>query len=245
MTTSPKPVRAILFDAGGTLVRVHPSVGDVYAAEAARFGVEISAETLNEHFGEAWRRLRPQVNHKSPFRTSEADERAWWRSLVEAVFDAVGVRASFGNRFDEFFQSLYDRFESAEVWEVFDDVVPTLDALDEAGVRCAVVSNWDSRLPRLLTALGLADRFEFILTSAEAGYSKPHAAIFEAALKRLRLPGDQVLNVGDGIEEDVRGAIAAGLRAVHLDRDADSAGSIRTLRELGVRISNIVMNEDR
>ena len=229
-------IRAVLFDAGGTLVRAYPSVGHVYAGEAARFGVAVAPESLSEHFGEAWRRLRPQEDHASPFRTSEAHERAWWRALVEAVFDAAGLLNAFDNNFDAFFNALYDRFESPDVWHMFDDVVPTLDALNDAGIRMAIVSNWDSRLPRLMNALGLADRFEFILTSAEAGYSKPHAAIFETAVERLALSRHQVLNVGDGIEEDVRGAIAAGLQGVHLDRNENSAGSISTLIDLAERL---------
>lgn len=230
-------IRAVLFDAGGTLVRAYPSVGHVYAAEAARFGVEVSAETLSQHFGAAWRRLRPQENHESPFRTSEAQEREWWRSLVDAVFEDAGLRDSFEEQFDAFFNSLYDRFESPDVWEVFDDVVPTLDALDRAEICYAIVSNWDSRLPKLMHALGLADRFEFILTSAEAGHSKPHPAIFKEAVQRLGLPPVQVLNVGDSEEEDIRGAQAAGLQGVHLHRDGRT-GSISTLTELTERIAN-------
>ena len=232
MPDSPENIRAILFDAGGTLVRAYPSVGHVYADEAARFGVDVTAESLSQHFGEAWRRLRPQENHESPFCTSEAHERAWWRSLVEAVFDATGVRTRFEDRFDAFFDALYDRFESPDVWEVFDDVVPTLDALQAAGIRCAIVSNWDSRLPRLMAGLGLADRFEFILTSAEAGYSKPHSAIFDEAVKRLGLPADHVVNVGDSPEEDVRGAIAAGLRAIHLERNTQLATTTTAISTL-------------
>jgi putative hydrolase of the HAD superfamily len=242
---SPIPnIRAVLFDAGGTLLRAYPSVGHVYATEAERFGVSVTPETLSRHFGVAWRRLRPQENHDSPFRTSEAHERAWWRSLVEAVFDDAGLRDAFERNFDAFFDALYDRFESPEVWHVFDDVVPALDAIDAAGIRMAVVSNWDSRLPRLLKAIGLAERFEFILTSAEAGWSKPHCAIFEAALERLSLPGHQVLNVGDGMEEDVRGAIAAGLHGIYLNRNAESAESISTLTDLMKRISRPVKAEE-
>lgn len=226
-----KNIRAVLFDAGGTLVRAYPSVGHVYAAEAARFDVEVTPETLSTQFGAAWRQLRPQDGHASPFRTSEEHEREWWRSLVETVFDGAGVLPKLGDRFDAFFASLYERFEAADVWEVFDDVHPTLDALEDAGVRCAVVSNWDSRLPRLLDALDLARRFEFVLTSAEAGYSKPHDAIFREAVRRLGLPAEAVVNVGDGLGEDVHGAEAAGLRGVHLDRDGRD-GSLRSLTEL-------------
>jgi putative hydrolase of the HAD superfamily len=228
-------VRAVLFDAGGTLVHVRPSVGAVYSDTASRYGVEISKERLDPAFRSAWKRLRPQHGHASPFRTSEADERAWWRKLVETIFADVGARDAFADRFDPFFDELYEVFALPDVWNVFDDVVPTLDALNRAGIRCAVVSNWDSRLPRLLTALALAEQFEFVLTSAETGFSKPHPAIFEAAVSRLELPAQQVVNIGDSFVEDVEGAEAAGLRGVHLTRDGGDG--IATLTALVDRIA--------
>jgi putative hydrolase of the HAD superfamily len=227
-------IEAVLFDAAATLLRPEPSVGGVYAAVAGEHGVNISPEALDAAFRNAWRGQRQRDGHHSPFHASEATERAWWRELVRHVLAEAAGPGVFGLGFEGFFNDLYERFAHPDVWHVYDDVEESLGALAHMGLRCAVVSNWDSRLPRLLRELELAPKFAFILTSAEAGYRKPHPAIFKEALLRLGLPPSHVLHVGDSQEEDVAGAHAAGLDAVLLDRQARStgAGVIRSLREL-------------
>lgn len=225
-------IRAILFDAAGTLLHVHPSVGEVYAAQAERFGARVPVDDINSAFRSAWRELRPYADGKTPFHTSEEIERAWWRELVERVFEEACGLVTFGDRFDPFFESLYRRFEQPEVWRLFDDVLPTLDALRDHGIPIAIVSNWDSRLPRLLHAMGIADRFRFILTSAEAGVSKPSGEIFLQALARLGLPPHEVLHIGDSLEADVIAAQNAGLQSLHIDRESAAVSGETTIGSL-------------
>ncbi|MDZ4857887.1 MAG: HAD-IA family hydrolase [Candidatus Hydrogenedentes bacterium] len=210
-------IRAVLFDAAGTLLHIHPSVGDVYASEAALMGVNVSAHALNDAFKSAWGSLRPP-DGASPFHTSESVEREWWRNLVRQVFGEAGVLDQFGEQFELFFDALYERFEQPGCWRLYDDVIPALDALDARRVPFSIVSNWDSRLPRLLRAMGIAERFRFILTSAEVGVSKPDAEIFAQAVRRLGFPASDVLHVGDSVEEDLMAAQRAGLKGVLVSR---------------------------
>lgn len=229
------PVRAVLFDAAGTLLHVCPSVGAIYAEEAGRFGVDASADTIDAAFRSAWRALRPYADGGSPFHTSEAVEHAWWRGLVERVFAEACGPAAFEDRFDPFFDALYLRFERPNAWRLFDDVAPALDALRDRRIPIAVVSNWDSRLPRLLDAIGIGGRFQFVLTSAEAGVSKPAPGIFHEAVARLGIAPEEALHVGDSMEDDVAGARRAGLRSMHLVRNdamASRDGAIASLREV-------------
>ena len=225
-------VRAVLFDAAGTLLTVRPSVGHVYADEARTFGFSPSPEALNRHFHSAWMHHRSQEQYGTPFHTSEAHERAWWRELVWDVFTAAGAPSGFLSNFDAFFEALYERFAMPHDWLVYDDVLPALESLQHAGLRLAVVSNWDSRLPRLLHGLGLSPWFELVLTSAAAGVSKPHPDIFHAALARLRLEPAEALHVGDSEDDDIAGAHAAGLRAVRIDRKNATQGALKTLKAL-------------
>jgi putative hydrolase of the HAD superfamily len=224
-------IRAILFDAAGTLLHVHPSVGHVYADEAARYGVRVAPEAIDTAFKREWSGRRVLPHGATPFHTSEAIERAWWHDLVAAVFDDVGANAAFGFDFEGFFSTLYERFADPGDWRLYDDVLPALDALREMNVRCAIVSNWDSRLPRLIDRLGLTSRFEFVLTSAEAGCSKPAPGIFVSALERL--------HVGDSPDDDVLGAKQAGLHAVLVDRRKGASAGLRSLTELPALIYGI------
>lgn len=228
-------VEAVMFDAAGTLLRVEPSVGHVYADEASKHGARIAPDSLNQAFRTCWKHHRTSPENGTPFHTSEVIERAWWRRLVWDVFQEVQAPPALMEGFDGFFDGLYERFAGPEDWRLYQDAIPTLDALSRKGIRLAVVSNWDSRLPRLLDAMGVADRFEFVITSAEAGVSKPHPGIFQCALARLHLDPSAVVHVGDSEEEDMAGAREAGLWAVFVNRGNDAApepGTIRSLTEL-------------
>jgi FMN phosphatase YigB (HAD superfamily) len=93
------------------------------------------------------------------------------------------------------------------------------------------VSNWDHRLPGLLADLGLATSFGTITYSEEVGVEKPDQRIFLHALSRLGVEPAAALHVGDGRLEDVEGAVAAGMKALHLTRNT-GGGDLRDLRDL-------------
>ena len=228
---SPLTCTAVLFDAAGTLLHVTPSVGHVYADGAARHGVHVDPDAINAHFRDEFRRRIAIPDHVSPFHTSEEEEAAWWYALVEAVFESAGARFADG-AFDAYFAELHKHFAWPGPWRIYDDVVPTLDALEARGIRKAVLSNWDSRLPLLLDRMGLASRFEFILTSAEVGWRKPDPRIFDAALARLGQPRKRVLHVGDSHEQDVLGAQRAGVTPIHLQRDGRTPSAGRAISSL-------------
>jgi putative hydrolase of the HAD superfamily len=115
---------------------------------------------------------------------------------------------------------LYHDFGTPKPWRIFEDVLPTIDVLRERGTRLAVISNWDDRLRRLLELMGLADKFEAILVSAEVGHTKPAPEIFQVAAEALQLPPAQILHVGDSENEDHHGAQVAGFQSRWLCRDS-------------------------
>ncbi len=212
-------IKAVTFDAGGTLIEVWPSVGQVYADVAAEFGVkDVTPETLDRNFAAAWKA-------KGNFDYS----RGAWREVVRRTF---GERA--GALPADFFPALYGRFAQPGAWRVYEDVLPTLETLAGRGFRLGVISNWDERLRPLLARLGIGSHLGVLLISKETGQPKPAPAMFERAAAVLRLPPQALLHVGDSPQEDVAGARAAGLRALLLDRKAKpgAAGVIGTLTEL-------------
>ena len=95
------------------------------------------------------------------------------------------------------------------------------------GARLAAVSNWDSRLPRLLDALGIASHLDAVVVSSREGREKPDPAVFLAALERIGGNAGSTLHVGDRVDLDVRGARGAGIDAVLVDRTGARPGSIR------------------
>ncbi len=216
-------IEAVTFDVGGTLIQPWPSVGHVYAEVAARHGVKnLSPEKINHQFRAAWR-AKTNFNHT----------REDWAALMETTF--AGLTQEQPSR--TFFPELYDRFGAPEAWYIFDDVVPALEVLATIGMRLAVISNWDERLQPLLQQLELSDYFETILVSCEVGFAKPSPVIFEQAAKKLGLPPESILHVGDNFTADVQGARGAGFRAIQIDRKSppianQQIGSLAELKSL-------------
>ena len=125
------------------------------------------------------------------------------------------MRATFRTQAcDALFPELYERFASAKVWRVFDDVRPALVKLKAQEMKLGVISNWDERLRPLLDQLELTPFFDVIVVSSEIGYCKPAPEIFRETLRLLKVPTGQVLHVGDSEAEDVVGASSAGMQAV-------------------------------
>jgi putative hydrolase of the HAD superfamily len=206
-------VKIVFFDAGGTLIEPRDSVGEIYSRVAREFGFEGDPRILQQNFA----RYQPPLAF--PASTPEAAlselEKSWWRNFVKEVFAGLG---SFP-RFDEFFDEIFERFRSRELWRVYDDVAPTLTELKRCGLRLGVISNFDSRLYDVLRACELDHFFDSVHVSSRAGAVKPDRAIFQAALSYHAVDAREAWHIGDSLREDFEGAVAAGLNTVLLDRD--------------------------
>ncbi|MBI1841559.1 MAG: HAD-IA family hydrolase [Verrucomicrobia bacterium] len=196
-------VRALSFDAGGTLIAPWPSVGQVYADAAAANGFPgLPAPIIEEGFRRAWR-------SRAGFDYSLNA----WRELVLETFSGLCARDVVHG----FFPDLYRQFARPEHWRVLPGASSLLSELRSRGFLLAVTSNWDERLRPLLGALGLADRFAVITISMEAGWQKPDRRIFLKTCSDLGVLPDETLHVGDSPGEDVEGAKAAGLKSALFD----------------------------
>lgn len=209
----------VFFDVAGTLIRVRDGVGAQYARVAERFGVRADPSALEREFPRAFRAARPMAFPGAPAAAIPGLERDVWRGIVRDVFSGAGLLAAFApGGFDAYFHAVYRHFEDAAVWEVFPDVAPALSALRALGCTLGIVSNFDSRVLRILEGLALAPWFASVTLSSEAGATKPDRAIFAQALARHGADPARAFHVGDSPVEDCEGARAAGLRAVLIDR---------------------------
>ena len=222
--------RAVLLDASGTLIDVARPLGETYALLAREFGGDLDPDTLTAGFRNAFAEAPPIAF--PGLRGPELDraERGWWRTVVEQATGAAGDVPEF----DAYFEQLYAHYAQAHAWHVFPEIPAVLTGLREHGVALAVVSNFDSRLQKLLDALELAEFFGAVVCSGEFGAAKPDGAIFARALAILGVEASEALHVGDNRATDLEGARAAGIEALLVDRGAaTSRGSlIRDLRPL-------------
>ncbi len=211
--------RVVFFDVAGTLIRVRDGVGAQYARVAARFGVTADPAALGREFPRAFRAAPLMAFPGARPEAVPGLEREIWRGIVRDVFAGAGVLPAFEpGVFDAYFDAVYRHFESAAVWEVYPDVVPALASLRALGCSLGIVSNFDSRVVRILDGLALAPWFASVTLSSQIGATKPARAIFARALARHDAEPGQALHVGDSPVDDGEGARAAGLRAVLVDR---------------------------
>lgn len=226
----PVPIRAVTFDVTHTLIHC-PRLGEIHAEVLGRHGVRVAPDDAERLVRLVWQELACVADPARDRFTSHPEGPAgWWKRFLERLCEHLGAPPL--SRFAA--AELYARFARGDSWEVYPDVRESLAALRAQGLRLGVVSNWDHRLPDLLKSLGLARSFEALVYSSEVGVEKPDPRIFESALRRLEIdPGQPgaALHVGDGRLEDVEGAQAVGMRALHLTRGR-GAGDLRDLTPL-------------
>ena len=124
----------------------------------------------------------------------------------------------------------------AHHFELYEDAIPTLDALRERGLKLGLLSNSARDLDEFVGHHGLT--VDAVLTSRAHGKTKPHEAIFRRMLELLDVAVDEAVMVGDTVEDDVEGALAVGMVAVLVDREGryPERESITDLRRATERI---------
>ena len=217
-------IKAILFDAAGTLFFLTKTVGDHYAYVGREVGLDLDAQKLESAFHAAWKQMprRPAIDGPR-----KNDDKGWWRELVGHVFDQVAPSLSEIDR-DNFFEVAYEHFAEPVVWELYPEVPEVLEQL-RPSFQLAVISNFDGRLRFILQHLGISNYFSYIFISSELGADKPDPEIFRRALKMMHLNADEVLHVGDDPERDWKAAAAAGLLVFRLHRPRNSLRDLLNL----------------
>jgi putative hydrolase of the HAD superfamily len=214
-------IRAILFDATGTLMRLPRGVGWHYRQVAARHGPDLDEARVNAAFYAAFAAAPPRPATGGP---RPDDDKPWWRDLVRDILGRCGAEPA-GAAFSAMFEELYAHFAEPGVWALYPEAEGVLREL-KGRYRLAVVSNFDRRLYAIFDHLGIRDYFDAIIVSSETGADKPDPQIFTAALMALGVSPGETLHVGDDPDLDWRGAEAAGLRAFHLDRPSNSLADL-------------------
>ena len=122
-------------------------------------------------------------------------------------------------KFDDYFEEVFEVFGTAEPWEVYPDVVQALDSLRKQGFELGVISNFDTRFYRIFRGLGLEGFFDSITISSMARSVKPSGDIFHYALSQHVADPEDAVHVGDSIREDMEGAERAGITGIWVNRE--------------------------
>lgn len=205
------PDRLVLLDFDGTLAwREGLWSGcaiEVLEEHRPGHGLEIERFRAAMHGNYPWN--RPEEPH-----LELGEPELWWEAMemrLANAFEQAGVGEDDGARLA---RGVRDRFTDHTIgWRLFDDTLPALHALREAGWRTAVLSNHVPELAQIAEGLGLGGKLDAVFSSAAIGYEKPHPEAFAHALRACGSP-ERVWMVGDNPQADVAGAQALGIPAV-------------------------------
>jgi putative hydrolase of the HAD superfamily len=215
-------IRAVFFDAVGTLFSVRETVGAIYSSVARPYGGRLSPAALDAEFREGFTRTGRLDYAKHPRETWDRLEKRWWYDLVKDVFTHAG---DLPTPFESYFQDVYENFENHENWILYPEVPETLRLLKDEGLILGVISNFDRRILPLCDGLGLSPWFDSIHLPRDVGAAKPDPRIFQAALSRHQLLPREAIHVGDHRVEDVEGARASGMTPILIHRNG-KAGEV-------------------
>ncbi len=218
-------IRAVFFDAGGTLLRTAEPVGRTYARFASHYGWPAEEEPLDHGFRNAWKKRIAEG--------AGADGtlgREGWKKILKASVEAGGLPEGFP--FDDYFEEVYAHFARPDAWRDFPETEGVLNRLHERGIRTGILSNWDPRLRQVLAGFSWAERLDPVLISEEVGAEKPGQEIFRKAEQAGGLTAGECALVGDDPISDQRGAEGAGWRWALVSRPEQGLGE--ALANLGL-----------
>ena len=227
-------VKAVFFDFYRTLaVHEQQSFEASLQKITARYGVEINWE----HYETAVEKLFVGTSASSPATHSLLD---WLTAVVRRECEFIrelGIQEHVEQMAWELLQSGHPLFSVSNA-KLYEDVIPTLAHLRDAGFKLAIVSNWDTPLDPLTERLGIAEYFDVITASHDSRVksAKPDPHIFNYTLAKVGVSAEEVVHVGDTYAADIVGARNVGIRPILLDRDGTQTGkwgeTIQHLAEL-------------
>lgn len=229
------PIDAVLLDVGGVLTLPEPTI---VRSAVEPFGVSPDEDILD--------RAHYRAVHAADRRPRSADD-AYRNAYLTAYVKALGVSsksaASAAERLDEAFAG------SENAWSrIVPGAEEGLRAICRTGARVALVSNTlHGRVEEGLRRLGLCqvgpglgNEVVAIIDSTQVGVAKPDPRIFRLGLEAVGTPPERAIFVGDSVRNDVYGAKAVGMVALHLDPLAMCSerthDDVATLRQLAQRV---------
>lgn len=205
----------IALDAAGTLFEPAEPVARVYAKCFAERGHIVSKEEWNKALATAFTQTQDPVY--PALCDGEAVEKEWWRTVVANSARVTGFDPESPN-FKSIFDQLFNHYAAGSAWKLFPEIESVLTGFRNHGVKMAVVSNFDSRLHRVLDELGISNFFDLTFTSTDVGARKPSPSILFKMLELTGANPPDCCLAGDSPIADGGAANAAGITFYHIDR---------------------------
>jgi FMN phosphatase YigB (HAD superfamily) len=197
------PVRAVLFDLGGTLVGNNLSICETFHKILESAGISISIQQVEEAFTRV-EEGEGAIFHQLLGKIPPAELYSLWDSMV---LRALGIEddGTLASTIDSHWIAVSSPF-------VYSDVVPFLGFLKERGIKTGIISNgYREEIQRILEIVGLDPEFDVIVGGDTIKRVKPDHCVFQYAVETLGIQPGEALYVGNIVEKDYTAAEKAGL----------------------------------
>ncbi len=189
---------AVLFDTDNTLYHYDPA--HKTAMDAVEQKITDMFSINPEQFRVAFNDARAQVKQRLGETASSHSRLLYFQRMLELI--GLGSQVLLALDFE---QTYWRTFLNHA--KLFDGVIELLDDLRLLGIPTAIVTDLTAQIQfRKIVYFGLEDHFDYIVTSEEAGYDKPHKAPFEIALEKMQPQGNRIWMIGDNPKSDIKGA---------------------------------------
>ena len=214
-------LQAVVFDVDFTIAKPGPDLGpEGYRRLGERYGLVLDPARYDDARRDALVDLKrhPELDH---------DEEIWVLFTQRIIEGMGGAGDTYGAAVE-----MEGAWSVAHHFELYEDALPTLDALRERGLKLGLLSNTARDMDEFVAHHRLT--VDAVLSSRAHGKTKPHETIFRRMLELLDVPPGAAMMVGDTVDDDVEGALAVGMKAVLVDREGryPERDSLRDLRGL-------------
>jgi putative hydrolase of the HAD superfamily len=208
-------IKAVFFDLYQTLIRYQPSQEELEAAALQSLGIKTTAAALRRPMLVANEYIYQQIAQKPLSRRSREETLALYAEYQRIVLKEAGISGD-----EKIVLRLLGMMQQAKMdLTLFDDVLEALDELKKRGYQLGLISNIEQNMTGTLTKLGLTARLDSVVTSQDAGFTKPRPEIFHYALDKAGVKPEAAVYVGDQYQVDILGAQGAGMQSILIDRD--------------------------
>ena len=204
--------KAVIFDAGDTLVEYSPNWARVFSDKIRSLGIDVS-DDMSWEISKAVYWANGDQDRREENGSSKATKADRMKMYNEAALSCFKYSAGMKEKYLQMMERVP---EPNQKLSVIPGVFDILNILREK-YRLAIVSNWSVWLTDYLKECGLYDYFESIIVSAAVGVKKPNVRIMELAFKELDLSPEACLYVGDQ-PMDVLCAKQAGMDCAWITR---------------------------
>jgi HAD superfamily hydrolase (TIGR01549 family) len=217
----------VFFDHGGTLSHVTKNPSEIVRDLLREQGHEFPLENIEEAYqiADAWW-------NKNQGRLPRGKRKLLLQESHEVLMQNLGITDT-----KELAKKIEQEWHVRVGFVPYSDTIGCLEKLKERRIPMGIITqNLDTNeefRQHALKITGIGDYFSVVATTESLGYDKPDPRLFLEAAKLTGFPVQSILHVGDNLDLDVKGASAAGMQAILIDRTTKShEGHVQVIHSL-------------